>query len=87
MQIESFGGQALTFGGDVSKEEDVEAMLKTVSKWSLLIKKITSDHASLICFMILHLQAVDAWGTVDVLINNAGGYCKFHVLLFIFLWM
>ncbi|KAI5352052.1 PREDICTED: 3-oxoacyl- [Prunus dulcis] len=44
-EIEAFGGQALTFGGDVSKEEDVEAMLKT---------------------------AVDAWGTVDVLINNAG---------------
>lgn len=48
---------------------------------------LTSDHASLICFMILHLQAVDAWGTVDVLINNAGGYCKFHLLPFIFLWM
>ncbi|KAM0962089.1 hypothetical protein ACFX13_021691 [Malus domestica] len=44
-EIEAFGGQAITFGGDVSKEEDVEAMLKT---------------------------AVDAWGTVDVLINNAG---------------
>nr|XP_023872876.1 3-oxoacyl-[acyl-carrier-protein] reductase, chloroplastic-like [Quercus suber] len=44
-QIEANGGQALTFGGDVSKEEDVEAMIKT---------------------------AVDAWGTVDVLINNAG---------------
>ncbi|XP_068333496.1 3-oxoacyl-[acyl-carrier-protein] reductase 4-like [Pyrus communis] len=44
-EIEAFGGQAITFGGDVSKEEDVEAMLKT---------------------------ALDAWGTVDVLINNAG---------------
>ncbi|KAL0004497.1 hypothetical protein SO802_012058 [Lithocarpus litseifolius] len=44
-EIEANGGQALTFGGDVSKEEDVEAMIKT---------------------------AVDAWGTVDVLINNAG---------------
>lgn len=40
LQIEAFGGQALTFGGDVSKEEDVEAMLKTVSKWSLLLKKL-----------------------------------------------
>ncbi|KAI7997257.1 hypothetical protein LOK49_LG10G00207 [Camellia lanceoleosa] len=38
-------GQAITFGGDVSKEADVESMIKT---------------------------AVDAWGTVDVLINNAG---------------
>ncbi|EXC04016.1 3-oxoacyl-[acyl-carrier-protein] reductase [Morus notabilis] len=44
-EIEAHGGQALTFGGDVSKEEDVELMIKT---------------------------AVDAWGTVDVLINNAG---------------
>uniref|UniRef100_A0A2N9FSW2 3-oxoacyl-[acyl-carrier-protein] reductase n=2 Tax=Pentapetalae TaxID=1437201 RepID=A0A2N9FSW2_FAGSY len=44
-EIEASGGKALTFGGDVSKEEDVEAMIKT---------------------------AVDAWGTVDILINNAG---------------
>ncbi|GAA0154936.1 oxidoreductase [Lithospermum erythrorhizon] len=44
-EIEGSGGQALTFGGDVSKEADVESMMKT---------------------------AVDAWGTVDVLINNAG---------------
>ncbi|KAK4377000.1 hypothetical protein RND71_003296 [Anisodus tanguticus] len=44
-EIEAGGGQALSFGGDVSKEADVEAMIKT---------------------------AVDAWGTVDVLINNAG---------------
>ncbi|KAL2547174.1 3-oxoacyl-[acyl-carrier-protein] reductase [Forsythia ovata] len=44
-EIEAYGGQALTFGGDVSKEADVEAMIKT---------------------------AVDAWGTLDVLINNAG---------------
>ncbi|OIT21452.1 PREDICTED: 3-oxoacyl-[acyl-carrier-protein] reductase 4-like [Nicotiana attenuata] len=44
-EIEACGGQALSFGGDVSKEADVEAMIKT---------------------------AVDAWGTVDVLINNAG---------------
>ncbi|KAM7250962.1 hypothetical protein ACFE04_022845 [Oxalis oulophora] len=44
-EIEALGGQALSFGGDVSKEADVNAMIKT---------------------------AVDAWGTVDVLINNAG---------------
>ncbi|CAL5375202.1 unnamed protein product [Camellia sinensis] len=43
--IEACGGQALTFGGDVSKEDDAESMIKT---------------------------AVDRWGTVDVLINNAG---------------
>ncbi|KAL4331601.1 hypothetical protein HN51_038391 [Arachis hypogaea] len=44
-QIQEFGGQALTFGGDVSNEADVESMIKT---------------------------AVDTWGTVDVLVNNAG---------------
>ncbi|KAF7123721.1 hypothetical protein RHSIM_Rhsim12G0172600 [Rhododendron simsii] len=44
-EIEECGGQALTFGGDVSKEADVESMVKT---------------------------AVDQWGTIDVLINNAG---------------
>ncbi|XP_044494090.1 3-oxoacyl-[acyl-carrier-protein] reductase 4-like isoform X2 [Mangifera indica] len=44
-EIEAFGGQALSFGGDVSKEADVESMIKT---------------------------ATDAWGTMDILINNAG---------------
>lgn len=44
-EIEASGGNAITFGGDVSKEEDVDSMIKT---------------------------AIDAWGTVDVLINNAG---------------
>lgn len=33
-EIESCGGQALTFGGDVSKEEDVDSMIKTaVDAW------------------------------------------------------
>ncbi|EYU25934.1 hypothetical protein ABFS82_11G067800 [Erythranthe guttata] len=44
-EIEASGGQALTFGGDVSKEADVNSMMKA---------------------------AIEAWGTVDVLINNAG---------------
>ncbi|CAL5349734.1 unnamed protein product [Camellia sinensis] len=44
-EIDTCGGQSITFGGDVSKEADVESMIKT---------------------------AVDAWGTVDILINNAG---------------
>ncbi|KAL0700048.1 hypothetical protein Bca4012_056170 [Brassica carinata] len=44
-KIEEYGGQAITFGGDVSKEADVEAMMKT---------------------------AVDKWGTIDVVVNNAG---------------
>ncbi|XP_051116406.1 3-oxoacyl-[acyl-carrier-protein] reductase 4-like [Andrographis paniculata] len=44
-EIEVSGGQALSFGGDVSKEADVESMMKTV---------------------------IDTWGTLDVMINNAG---------------
>ncbi|KAF3594217.1 hypothetical protein DY000_02023333 [Brassica cretica] len=44
-QIEEYGGQAITFGGDVSKEADVDAMMRT---------------------------AVDKWGTIDVVVNNAG---------------
>ncbi|OVA15376.1 Short-chain dehydrogenase/reductase SDR [Macleaya cordata] len=53
-EIEACGGQALTFGGDVSKEEDVNSMIKT---------------------------AVDAWGTVDVLINNAGRITRDGLLM------
>ena len=30
-QIEAAGGEAITFGGDVSKEADVESMMKAVS--------------------------------------------------------
>jgi NADP-dependent 3-hydroxy acid dehydrogenase YdfG len=45
LEIEASGGEAITFGGDVSKEADVESMIKT---------------------------AVDTWGTIDVLVNNAG---------------
>ncbi|PSS28781.1 3-oxoacyl-[acyl-carrier-protein] reductase [Actinidia chinensis var. chinensis] len=45
LRIEACGGQALTFGGDVSKEPDLDLMIKT---------------------------AVDSWGTIDILINNAG---------------
>ncbi|CAL5021874.1 unnamed protein product [Urochloa decumbens] len=44
-EIEASGGQAITFRGDVSKEADVESMIK---------------------------GAVDTWGTIDVLVNNAG---------------
>ncbi|KAL6543574.1 3-oxoacyl-[acyl-carrier-protein] reductase, chloroplastic [Orobanche gracilis] len=44
-EIEASGGDAITFGGDVSKEADVDTMIKT---------------------------AVDKWGTIDVMINNAG---------------
>ncbi|KAJ7547143.1 hypothetical protein O6H91_08G071700 [Diphasiastrum complanatum] len=44
-QIEDLGGSALVYGGDVSKEEDVDAIFKAV---------------------------IDKWGTLDVLVNNAG---------------
>ncbi|XP_057430641.1 3-oxoacyl-[acyl-carrier-protein] reductase 4 [Lotus japonicus] len=44
-EIEAFGGQAITFKGNVSNEDDVESMIKA---------------------------AVNTWGTVDILINNAG---------------
>uniref|UniRef100_A0A0E0NF86 3-oxoacyl-[acyl-carrier-protein] reductase n=1 Tax=Oryza rufipogon TaxID=4529 RepID=A0A0E0NF86_ORYRU len=44
-EIEGFGGQAITFRGDVSNEADVDSMIKA---------------------------AVDTWGTIDVLVNNAG---------------
>ncbi|XP_016449035.1 3-oxoacyl-[acyl-carrier-protein] reductase, chloroplastic-like [Nicotiana tabacum] len=44
-EIEACGGEAFTFVGNISKQEDVESMIKTV---------------------------VGRWGTVDILINNAG---------------
>lgn len=31
LQIDASGGQALTFGGDVSKEADVDSMIKAVT--------------------------------------------------------
>lgn len=42
LQIEACGGQALTFGGDVSKEADVNAMIKTVIPTSFIILSILS---------------------------------------------
>lgn len=44
-EVADLGGEAITFGGDMSKEADVEAMMKA---------------------------AVEKWGTIDVLVNNAG---------------
>lgn len=38
LQIEELGGQAIAFGGDVSKEADVEAMMKTVNEYSVSFK-------------------------------------------------
>uniref|UniRef100_A0A0D9W402 3-oxoacyl-[acyl-carrier-protein] reductase n=1 Tax=Leersia perrieri TaxID=77586 RepID=A0A0D9W402_9ORYZ len=48
--IEASGGQAITFGGDVSKEADVNSMMKA-------------------CFTLnsFTYQALDKWGTIDVL--------------------
>ncbi|KAG7978936.1 hypothetical protein I3843_05G105200 [Carya illinoinensis] len=45
-EIKANGGQTMPFGGDVSKEADVESMINKA--------------------------AVDAWGTIYILINNAG---------------
>eukprot|EP00245_Coleochaete_scutata_P006450 TRINITY_DN20891_c0_g1_i1.p1 TRINITY_DN20891_c0_g1~~TRINITY_DN20891_c0_g1_i1.p1 ORF type:complete len:316 (-),score=61.70 TRINITY_DN20891_c0_g1_i1:303-1250(-) len=44
-QIVDVGGEAIVFGGDMSKQADVDGMFKA---------------------------AVDKWGTLDVLVNNAG---------------
>eukprot|EP00271_Cylindrocystis_brebissonii_P014257 TRINITY_DN35558_c0_g1_i1.p1 TRINITY_DN35558_c0_g1~~TRINITY_DN35558_c0_g1_i1.p1 ORF type:complete len:334 (+),score=59.37 TRINITY_DN35558_c0_g1_i1:220-1221(+) len=44
-EVEDLGGEAIVFGADVSKQEEVDAMFKA---------------------------AVAKWGTVDVLVNNAG---------------
>lgn len=79
LQIEASGGKALIFGGDVSKEADVESMIKTVWESAASAKRIHVIYLVLLHFLAviyvmfqLHVQAVDAWGTVDVLINNAG---------------
>ena len=73
------GGSALVFGGDMSKEADVDALFKAVSldPCPLLtcgsccgIRQLCSaSHSSEIsvCW-----QAIEKWGTVDVLVNNAG---------------
>ncbi|KAG6506406.1 hypothetical protein ZIOFF_031729 [Zingiber officinale] len=37
--IEASGGQAITYGGDVSKEEDVESMVKTAAAKIMMKKK------------------------------------------------
>lgn len=46
-----------------------------------IIGLFSCHSASCGMLMVWNLQAVDAWGTVDILINNAG-YCKFHLLLY-----
>lgn len=51
LQIEGFGGQALTFGGDVSKEADVDSMIKTVSYFTFLTKLVYTIYLLLI-FMV-----------------------------------
>ncbi|RYR35393.1 hypothetical protein Ahy_A10g050549 isoform D [Arachis hypogaea] len=73
-EIEASGGQALTFGGDVSNEAHVESMIKAATDaWGtvdVLINNADISNEAHVESMIK--AATDAWGTVDVLINNAG---------------
>jgi 3-oxoacyl-[acyl-carrier protein] reductase len=77
-QIEACGGQAITFGGDVSKEADVDSMMKAVSAVSLcntnaLLNILLYQFFTLwLVYDYLIYQALDKWGTIDVLVNNAG---------------
>ncbi|KAE8696639.1 reductase 2 [Hibiscus syriacus] len=69
-EIESYGGQAITFGGDVSKEADVEAMMKTaLDAWGTI--DILVRLPKILSFLFSCLT-IDAWGTIDILVNNAG---------------
>lgn len=58
MQIEASGGQAITFGGDVSKEADVESMMKAVSAICLwkenlfLVPIYGSDYINLVIIIL-----------------------------------
>ena len=52
-QIEGFGGQALTFGGDVSKEADVDSMIKTVSYFTFPTKLVYAICLLLTCTVVI----------------------------------
>jgi hypothetical protein len=55
-QIEASGGEAITFGGDVSKEADVESMMKAVSVVCVLC--IQKENIPLLFYINLHLDMV-----------------------------
>jgi len=72
-------------GGDVSKEADVESMIKTVRyssttlKGSARVMLAFAQHFLISYYTLSFFQAVDAWGTVDILTNNArfGDHCLY----------
>lgn len=60
LQIETSGGEAITFGGDVSKEADVESMMKAVSvfclqKGNVSFQYFTFTHQSLLPWFMIHV--------------------------------
>lgn len=52
-QIEGFGGQAITFGGDMSKEADVDSMIKTVSNFFFPDLTSLCIYCLLICMIVI----------------------------------
>ena len=54
MQIEAAGGQAITFGGDVSKEADVESMMKAVSA-----VRVWKENGYSFTYILIRLYKID----------------------------
>ena len=53
LQIEAAGGEAITFGGDVSKEADVESMMKAVS-----VVSIENENIPFHCYINVYLNMI-----------------------------
>ena len=86
-QIKQSGGDAITVQADLSKKENIERSAHKSFYNSLFytLHSLSGMHASA-CFELLYVavmeagacacrlfkEAVDSWGTVDVLVNNAG---------------
>ena len=52
-QIEAAGGEAITFGGDVSKEADVDSMMKAVS-----VVSIENENIHFHCYINVYLNMI-----------------------------
>jgi NAD(P)-dependent dehydrogenase (short-subunit alcohol dehydrogenase family) len=84
-KIEEHGGTAISFSADVSMEAEVESMMRAVSSGSALGQRMTNNLMNGTCYIFLWvhtndrcrmlMQAIDTWGTLDVLVNNAGPAC------------